>query len=156
LNRRDKLNLKAIKWAALAFVWLAAAGCGFFGAPGPGPAAAREARQHLGVPYKHGGIDPRGFDCSGLTYYVYNRLGRELPRSAAQQSKKGRRINPRHLRPGDLVFFSTGKGREVTHVGIYLGQKKFIHAPGRGRTVTIAELDSAYFSKNYHSARRIS
>ena len=148
--------MKLLKWAAaLALIWLAA-GCGLHGASGPGPAAAREARQYLGVPYKHGGIDPRGFDCSGLTYYVYSQLGRELPRSAAQQSKKGRRIKPRHLRPGDLVFFSTGKGRQVTHVGIYLGQKKFIHAPGRGRTVAIAELDSAYFSKNYHSARRVS
>ena len=152
-----RLHLKAVKRAALALTlaWLTT-GCGLFGSSGLGPAAATEARRYLGVPYKLGGADPRGFDCSGLTYYVYNRLGLELPRSAAQQAKKGRRIKPAHLKPGDLVFFSTGKGRNVTHVGIYLGRRKFIHAPGRGRNVVIAELDSDYFSRNYHSARRVS
>jgi cell wall-associated NlpC family hydrolase len=110
----------------------------------------------MGVDYRLGGIDPQGFDCSGLTYYVYNRLGRELPRSSYQQAQEGRRVKPAHLRPGDLVFFSTGRGQSVTHVGIYLGGRKFIHAPGRGKPVTISEMDSEYFSRRYHSARRIS
>ena len=155
MNRR--FFLKAIPPAILilALAW-SAAGCGLWGDSGLGPAAARDARRHLGVPYKPGGADPRGFDCSGLTYYVYHRLGLELPRSSAQQAKTGRRIKPGRLRPGDLVFFSTGRNRAVTHVGLYLGDRKFIHAPGRGKTVAIADLDSDYFSRHYHSARRVS
>ena len=133
-----------------------AGGCAMWGSSRLGPAAAKEARRHLGVPYKLGGTDPRGFDCSGLTFYVYKRLGLELPRSSAKQAKVGRRIKRNHLRVGDLVFFSTGRGRTVTHVGLYLGNRKFIHAPGQGKTVAISELDSDYFSRNYHSARRVS
>ena len=118
---------------ALILIW--PAGCGLFGGRGRlGPAAAQEARRHLGVPYKPGGVDPRGFDCSGLTFYVYNRLGLELPRSSADQATVGRKIRRNHLRAGDLVFFSTG----------------------RGKTVIISELDSDYYSRNYHSARRVS
>ena len=139
----------------LALVCLAG-GCGLWGTSRLGPAAVQEARRHLGAPYQLGGADPRGFDCSGLTYYVYNRLGLELPRSSAKQAKAGRRIRRNRLRAGDLVFFTTGRGREITHVGIYLGGRKFIHAPGRGKTVTISELDSDYYSRHYHSARRVS
>jgi cell wall-associated NlpC family hydrolase len=139
---------------ALILIW--PAGCGLWGSSRLGPAAAQEARRHLGVPYKHGGLDPRGFDCSGLAYYVYKRLGLELPRSSAKQATVGRKIRRNHLRAGDLVFFATGGGKAVTHVGIYLGGQKFIHAPGRGKTVTISEMDSDYYSRRYHSARRVS
>ena len=139
----------------LTLTWLAG-GCAMWGSSRLGAAAAKEARRHLGVPYKLGGTDPRGFDCSGLTFYVYKRLGLELPRSSAKQAKVGRRIKPNNLRAGDLVFFSTGRGRAVTHVGIYLGNKKFIHAPGLGKAITISEMDSDYFSRHYHSARRVS
>jgi cell wall-associated NlpC family hydrolase len=142
--------------AALVLALIGLAGCGLWGGGRLGPAAAQEARRYLGVPYKPGGIDPRGFDCSGLTFYVYNRLGLELPRSSADQAAVGRRIRRNNLRAGDLVFFSTGRGKAVTHVGIYLGGRKFIHAPGQGKTVVISEMDSDYFSRNYHSARRVS
>ena len=121
-----------------------------------GTAAAQESRRYLGVPYRLGGIDPGGFDCSGLTYYVYHRMGLELPRSAAQQAAVGRRVRRGQLKAGDLVFFATGRGREVTHVGLYLGGRKFIHAPGQGKTVIISRLDSDYYSRAYHSARRVS
>ena len=151
-----RLPLKVIGLAVLALALVSpVTGCGFRGGPNLGPAAAKEARRHLGVAYKLGGTDPRGFDCSGLAYYVYNRLGVELPRSSDKQAQVGRRIRQGQLRPGDLVFFSTGTGRGVTHVGIYLGRRQFIHAPGRGKTVTISELDSDYFSRRYHSARRM-
>ena len=138
----------------LALIWLA--GCGLGGSSKLGSAAAQEARRHLGVPYKPGGVDPRGFDCSGLTYYVYNRLGLELPRSSAEQAKVGRKIKRNQLQAGDLVFFHTGRGKAVTHVGIYLGDRSFIHAPGRGKKVLISKLDSDYYSRHYHSARRAS
>jgi cell wall-associated NlpC family hydrolase len=137
----------------LALAWLAG-GCGLGAGGRLGPAAAQEAGRHLGVPYKRGGTTPDGFDCSGLTYYVYNRLGLELPRSANQQSKMGSKVRRNRLRAGDLVFFSTGRGFGVTHVGIYLGGRQFIHAPGQGKGVVVAELDSKYFSRRYHSARR--
>ena len=132
-------------------------GCGFFGpSSNLGPTAAQNARKYVGVPYQPGGKSPGGFDCSGLTYYVYHRLGLELPRSSAQQAGVGRRISRRQLQPGDLVFFKTGAGRGVTHVGLYLGRQKFVHAPGRGKNVIISELDSEYYAKRYHSARRVS
>jgi cell wall-associated NlpC family hydrolase len=157
---RERLGLKALGAAVLALALiLPAGGCGFiWGTSRLGPAAAEEARHHLGVPYRPGGDDPRGgFDCSGLAYYVYHRLGLELPRSSAKQAKVGRKIRRNRLRAGDLVFFtSTTKSRVVTHVGIYLGDRKFIHAPGRGKTVVISELDSEYYSRRYHSARRVS
>ena len=155
MNRR--LFLKAAGGTALALTlaW-PVAGCGLWGGSGLGQAAAKEAQRHLGAPYKIGGAAPRGFDCSGLTYYVYHRLGLELPRSSAQQAKTGHRIRQSRLQPGDLVFFSTGSGRGVTHVGLYLGNRKFIHAPDQGKTVTISDLDSEYYSRRYHSARRVS
>ena len=151
--KAESFGLKAVG-LLLALAWLA--GCGLWGSSRLGPAAAQEARRHLGVPYKPGGVDPRGFDCSGLTYYVYGRLGLELPRSSAEQATVGRKIRRNHLRAGDLVFFATGPGKAVTHVGLYLGGRKFIHAPGRGKTVVVSELDSDYFSRRYHSARRVS
>jgi cell wall-associated NlpC family hydrolase len=151
--KAESLGLKAVS-LLLALAWLA--GCGLWGSSNLGQAAAREARRHLGVPYKLGGANPRGFDCSGLTYYVYSRLGLELPRSSAEQATVGRKIRRNHLRAGDLVFFTTGRGRAVTHVGLYLGGRKFIHAPGQGKTVIVSQLDSDYYSRNYHSARRVS
>jgi cell wall-associated NlpC family hydrolase len=149
-------GFKAAGTAALLLAVCLAGGCGLWNSSRLGPAAGQEARRYLGVPYRLGGIDPSGFDCSGLTYYVYHRLGLELPRSAAKQASVGRRIKRNNLRVGDLVFFSTGRGRNVTHVGIYLGSRKFIHAPGQGKKVIISELDSDYYSRKYHSARRVS
>jgi len=152
---KARFGFKAAVTAALLLAGLAG-GCGLGNSSRLGAAAARESRRYLGVPYLLGGIDPRGFDCSGLVYYVYNRLGLELPRSAAQQAAVGRKVRRNQLRAGDLVFFATGRGREVTHVGLYLGGRKFIHAPGQGKTVIISKLDSDYYARAYHSARRVS
>lgn len=150
---KARFGFKAV--GTLALLLALAGGCGLGNTSRLGAAAAKEARRYLGVPYRLGGIDPRGFDCSGLVYYVYHRLGLELPRSAAQQATVGRKIRRSNLRAGDLVFFATGSGREVTHVGIYLGGRRFIHAPGQGKTVIISKLDSEYYSRTYHSARRV-
>ncbi|MDR1043685.1 MAG: C40 family peptidase [Candidatus Adiutrix sp.] len=132
-------------------------GCGFFSFDrgGTGQSAAYTARKYIGVPYELGGQSPKGFDCSGLTAYVYQRHGVRLPRTSAKQAKVGRAVKKSRLRPGDLVFFSTAKKGRVSHVGIYVGDGKFIHAPGSGKKVTTASLNSAYYQKTYHSARRV-
>jgi cell wall-associated NlpC family hydrolase len=102
-----------------------------------GARAARLARGLVGVPYAWGGASPSGFDCSGLVYYVYGRLGVDLPHNAAEQFGYGRPVPIAQLRPGDLVFFS-GLG----HVGLALGGGRYVHAPQSGERVEVASLAS--------------
>ena len=112
------------------------------------------ARRYVGVPYRWGGKSPRtGFDCSGLTMVVYRINGLDLPRSSRQQWKVGLSINRRHLRKGDLVFFATRGGSKVSHVGIYTGGDKFLHAPGKGRQIQTVSLSSKYYSARYVGAK---
>lgn len=112
------------------------------------------ARRFLGIPYKWGGESAReGFDCSGLTMTVYRMNGLSLPRNSRQQYRRGRPVAKGGLRPGDLVFFATNGGRRVSHVGIYLGSGRFIHAPKTGKTIRIASLSSSYFAKRYLGGR---
>ncbi len=115
----------------------------------------RTARRFIGSPYRWGGTSARsGFDCSGLTMTVYRLNGLELPRSAASQFSAGAPVDRSTVRPGDLVFFATGRGARVSHVGIYTGGGKFIHAPGRGKSIRTASLDNGYFRPRYKGARR--
>jgi hypothetical protein len=113
-----------------------------------GPQLVTYAKRFLGVPYVWGGSTPRGFDCSGLVRFVYQRFGFDLPHSSYADFNLGRRVSSRGpLEPGDLVFFS-GLG----HVGLYVGHGKFIHAPHSGTRVQISRL-SEYGS--YVGARRL-
>ncbi len=110
----------------------------------------------IGTPYSWGGDDAEGFDCSGLVLYVFREIaGLELPRTARAQRTEGESVsNKKELRPGDLVFFAT-RGRGVTsHVGIYIGQNKFVHAPRRGTKVRVDEMKNPYWTKRYVGARR--
>jgi len=117
-------------------------------------AIVKTANRYVGVPYRWGGESPRtGFDCSGLTMVVYQINGLNLPRSSRQQWKAGISINRRQLRKGDLVFFATRGGRKVSHVGIYTGGGKFLHAPGRGRRIQTTSLSSKYYRARYVGAR---
>lgn len=112
------------------------------------------ARRFLGVPYRWGGEDRHnGFDCSGLTMVSYRLNGLKLPRNSRAQFKAGRVISKKYLRQGDLVFFATKGGTRVTHVGMYVGGGKFIHAPRPGKTVRIANLSSNFFQKTFVGAR---
>ena len=114
----------------------------------------RTAKSFIGIPYRFGGeTSENGFDCSGLTMASYRLNGLELPRASWQQWTAGKLINKNEILEGDLVFFDTlGKGR-VSHVGVYIGNGQFIHAPKTGKTIRIASMSSSYFKKHYLGAR---
>lgn len=111
------------------------------------------ARRFLGVPYRWGGEDRSGFDCSGLTMVSYRLNGLDLPRNSRAQFDAGRPVARQTLQRGDLVFFATQGGRRVTHVGMYIGNDEFIHAPRAGQTVRVASLTSRYFNRTFVGAR---
>lgn len=112
------------------------------------------AKRFLGVPYRWGGEDRQnGFDCSGLTMVSYRLNGLKLPRNSRAQFKAGKNVARNQLKQGDLVFFATKGGSRVTHVGMYVGSGRFIHAPRTGKTVRIASLSSRFFRKTYVGAR---
>lgn len=110
----------------------------------------------LGVPYKWGGTsETKGLDCSGLVRNVYEKtFGLVLPRRAEEQAAATESIERTELQPGDLVFFNTMR-RAFSHVGIYIGDGKFIHAPRRGKRVKIDDMRSAYWQKRFNGARRV-
>ena len=154
---------------ALALVWLAA-GCSsspprdqaWTGAPGSAAASSaqrdvvRHALGYVGIPYRYGGDSAEtGFDCSGLVWRVYRQAaGVRLPRDTYSISRKGVAIPSRELRPGDLVFFNT-QHRPYSHVGIYLGESRFVHAPSSGGVVGVARISDRYWRQRFNGGRRI-
>jgi len=110
----------------------------------------------LGVPYQRGGNSAeRGFDCSGFVKAIYEQtIGLVLPRSAAPQAAATQTIDKSELRPGDLVFFNTMR-RAFSHVGIYVGNGKFIHSPKPGAEVRVEDMGLAYWTRSYDGARRV-
>jgi cell wall-associated NlpC family hydrolase len=106
-----------------------------------------------GTQYRYGGATRGGFDCSGLVFYAHRQFGLDVPRTAREQSKRAERVKPRKLKPGDLVFFSIDSWR-VNHVGIYIGDGRFVHAPGRGKPVTVDSLDDEFYDDAFESAGR--
>lgn len=124
--------------------------------PGRIQSVLQKALALLGTPYRWGGADPdQGFDCSGLVGYVFrNALGIELPRVSRDMARTGELVTDRaKLVAGDLVFFGL-KGR-INHVGIYLGEGRFLHAPSRGKDVTVSSLEKGYWSGRFLQARRV-
>nr|WP_314863149.1 C40 family peptidase [uncultured Undibacterium sp.] len=110
----------------------------------------------LGIKYKRGGSSPEnGLDCSGFVRLVFKTSSEtELPRTAKEISNKGDKVEPKDLQPGDLVFYNTLK-KSFSHVGIYLGDNKFIHAPSAGGKVRIESMNVSYWKKRFNGARRI-
>lgn len=110
----------------------------------------------IGIPYRFGGSSAEtGFDCSGFVRAIYqDTVGHLLPRRAAEQAKATQKIDKKELKPGDLVFFNTMR-RAFSHVGIYVGNGQFIHAPSKGKTVRVESMDSKYWAKRFNGARRV-
>jgi cell wall-associated NlpC family hydrolase len=114
--------------------------------------AALAARQMIGTPYRYGGTTPAGFDCSGLVLYAYQRAGLSVPRTSGEQLQATTPVRLDEAQPGDLLFFR--QRRKVSHVGIYLGDRQFVHAPSTGKQVAIARLDEPYYHDHFVRAGR--
>jgi cell wall-associated NlpC family hydrolase len=119
----------------------------------PGARVAELARTQVGKPYGWGGTGPERFDCSGLAAYVYRQLGIALPRVSLEQASTGAHVERSELKPGDLVFFSLRSAFD--HVGIFLGNNRFVHAPRRQEPVRVDNLDDAWWNRAYRGARRV-
>ncbi|KYZ77006.1 hypothetical protein AXX12_02365 [Anaerosporomusa subterranea] len=111
------------------------------------------AKRYIGVPYRFGGVTPKGFDCSGYIQFVFNQHDKKLPRAADVQYKAGKFVLRSQLQPGDLVFFTTYEAGP-SHNGIYVGNGQFIHASS-SRGVMISKLDDSYWKPRYHGSRRV-
>jgi murein DD-endopeptidase len=119
----------------------------------PAAQALDVAREMLGTPYRYGGTDLRGFDCSGLVRFAFYQSGIELPRTSREIFRISQRIDPQKIEPGDLVFFAISANK-ITHVGIYAGQNRFIHSPSSGKGVSYARMDNPYWQKRLVGAGR--
>lgn len=112
-----------------------------------------EAARMIGRPYRYGGTTPRGFDCSGLVYYAYRKAGIAVPRTTREQYRQADRVSVDDIRPGDLLFFRI-HSREISHVAIYTGQRRILHAPSGGKQVTYSKLDNPYWRQHLAAAGR--
>ncbi len=106
------------------------------------------AMEYQGTEYSYGGMMDRGFDCSGFVRYIYGKYGISLPRKSADQYQRGTRVPFKNAKHGDLVFFNI-YGSRVSHVGIYLGDYRFIHSPREGKRVSISQLTDEYWKTRF-------
>ena len=119
-----------------------------------GYALSSTALSLRGAPYRNGGVDPKGFDCSGFVQYVFSKNGVRVPREVRDQYHAGKAVDRRRLEPGDLVFFTT-TGPGPTHVGIAIGGDQFVHAPSERGVVRVEQLSVEYWSKRFLGAKRL-
>lgn len=112
------------------------------------------AKEMLGKPYKYAGDTPEGFDCSGLVKYSYGRAGISMPRDTQSQRRMSVLVSTHGLREGDLLFFDQ-EGKKTSHVGMYLGKGRFIHAPSSGGKVRTDSINAEFWKKHFVEARRV-
>ncbi|QST01311.1 C40 family peptidase [Pontibacillus sp. ALD_SL1] len=112
------------------------------------------AKNHMGVPYVFGGQSPSGFDCSGYTQYVFNKVGISIPRTTGSQATVGQAVSKSNMKPGDLVFFENTYKAGISHVGIYVGNNKFISATS-SKGIDIVSLSNPYWGPKFSTARRV-
>ena len=148
--------MERLSLAAFGLILLALGGCS--SAPKEtrsdvGAGAAQHALEMRGKPYRYGGNSPRGFDCSGLVQYSYAQVNLRLPRSTEGLWSSSRAISRNDIRPGDLLFFHQ-EGKRNSHVAIYVGSGRFVHAPSSGKQVSTASLSDRYWSRHFSAARR--
>jgi Cell wall-associated hydrolases (invasion-associated proteins) len=122
--------------------------------PSIGNEIALRALSQLGKPYVWGGADLTGFDCSGLVRFIYDQVGIPVPRTAAEQFSAAKPVDLAGLKPGDLLFFRT-QGRRISHVAIYAGEGRFVHAPRTGQAVELRMLDDEYYRPRLAGAGRL-
>ncbi len=156
----EQERIRAEQAAAAAAAAAVAAGDNSWYGDGAGTASGQEivdyAMQFLGIPYVYGGTSPSGFDCSGLVYYCYRHFGYKVNRTATAQSYNGVYVSSTELQAGDLVFFTPSSGgSNIGHIGIYIGNGNFIHAPHTGDVVKISSLSQTYYKNHYWGARRV-
>lgn len=150
----------AVRLLTLALLAATLAGCfqGETGTRAPSPAdpvrnqIVFTALQMVGVPYRYGGQSPAGFDCSGLVQYAYRNAGLSVPRTAREQLAASRPVAIADMQPGDLLFF---RSKDWSHVGIWVGEGRFVHAPATGRTVSLAEFSDPWYQRNFVRAGRV-
>ncbi|MEN3015065.1 MAG: C40 family peptidase [bacterium] len=126
---------------------------GFVG--GGSSAIVNLALQQVGKPYVFGAAGPHCFDCSGLVYWIFKKLGRKIPRTADAQYNVGMPVSRNQLQPGDLVFFANTYTSGISHVGIYIGNGKFVHAANSRKGVIISSLTEGYWAQHYAGAKRV-
>ncbi|MCD6031918.1 MAG: cell wall-associated hydrolase [Thermomicrobiales bacterium] len=126
------------------------------GASSSGREVVRVAQKYKGARYTWGGASPKGFDCSGFTWYVYQKAtGMDITRGVEEQWRHGRSVSHGAWQPGDIVFFENTFERGLSHVGIYMSGDNFIHAENEQTGVVVSSLESEYYSKHYAGARRL-
>jgi cell wall-associated NlpC family hydrolase len=153
--------MERLSLAALGLALLVLAGCSSAPKQAPtkqagpevGAVVAQHALEMRGKPYRYGGSSPRGFDCSGLVQYSYARVNMRLPRSTEGLWSSSRAVSRSDIRPGDLLFFHQ-EGKRNSHVAIYVGSNRFVHAPSSGKQVSTASLSDRYWSRHFSAARR--
>lgn len=116
--------------------------------------AVHHALKMQGKPYRYGGNNPAGFDCSGLVQYSYGRAGLKLPHGTRELLKTSQPIKPSQLQQGDLLFFNED-GKASSHVGIYIGNDRFVHAPSTGKRVHVSQMNQPHWRRQFAGARRL-
>jgi len=155
----------AMQRLCLSLLVLLLGACATPGAPPEPPSGGRMEQMNdvalyalslADTPYRYGGTSrDNGFDCSGFVQYVYlNTLKIKLPRTSTEMSRLGEPLNAAQLRPGDLVFFNTRR-QPFSHVGIYVGEQRFVHSPSSGKAIMMASMDEKYWRSRYNGARRV-